>query len=101
MSTKRKILSLQERVTVLKRLEYGTSCRVIAAELQSGKMQIGRIRLDKEAIMAEWNSGGRPDLKYVKRRKTTYAELNDLVWEWFSTARSKQLPVSGRLIQVR
>ena len=82
MSTKRKILSLQERVTVLKRLEYGTSCHVIAAELQSGKMQIGRIRLDKEAIMAEWNSGGRPDLKYVKRRKTTYAELNDLVWEW-------------------
>ena len=51
-------------------------------------------------IMAEWSSSGRPDLKYVKRRKTTYEELNNLVWEWFTTARSKDLPVSGRLIQV-
>ena len=56
MSTKKKILSLQERVTVLKRLESGTSCRVIAAELRCGKTQIGKIRLEKEAIMAEWNS---------------------------------------------
>ena len=85
---------------VLKRLDSGTPCRVIAAELHCGKTQIGRIRVDRMAIMAEWSSGGRPDLKYVKRRKTTYEELNNLVWEWFTTARSKDLPVSGRLIQV-
>ena len=98
MSKMRNILTLHDRVAVLKRIDSGTSCRVIAADLHCGKTQIGLIRLDRMAIMAEWNSGGRPDLKYVKRRKTTYEELNNLVWEWFTTTRSKDLPVSGRLI---
>ena len=46
-------------------------------------------------IMKEWKSGARCDLKYVKRRKGTYEELNTLVWEWFNKARSKELPVTG------
>ena len=29
---------------------------------------------DRAAIVAEWNSGGRPDMKYVKRQKLTYVE---------------------------
>ena len=37
MSTTRKILTLHDRVAVLKRLDSGTLCRVIAAELHCGK----------------------------------------------------------------
>ena len=96
MSTTRKILTLHDRVAGLKRLDSGTSCRMIAAELHCIKTQVGRIRLDRMAIRAEWSSGGWP----VKRRKTTYEELNNLVWEWFTTSRSKDLPVSGCLIHV-
>ena len=101
LSAKRKVLGLQERVTVLKWLKGGRSCRAIAAELDCGKTQISRIKMDKEAIMAEWNAGTRLDLKYVKRRKTVYEDLNNLVWAWFATARSKKQQVSGRAIQVR
>ena len=36
----------------------------------------------------------------MKRRKGTYEDLNTLVWEWFYMARSKELPVSERLLQV-
>ena len=50
--------------------------------------------------MKEWESGARCDLKYLKRRKCTYDESNTLVWEWFNKARSKELPVSGRLLHV-
>ena len=35
-----------------------------------GKTQIARI----EANVAEWNSGGRPNMKYVERQKLTYVD---------------------------
>ena len=28
-----------------------------------------------------------------------YNDLDKLVWEWFTTARVKNIPVSGRMIQ--
>ena len=49
--------------------------------------------------MKQWESRARAEQKYLKRRKTTYEELNSLVSDWFCAARSKDLPVSGRLIQ--
>ena len=97
---RRKILTLNDRVDVLKRIDNGESCRSIAAAVNCRKSQISRIRSDRAAILKEWESGTRYDLKYVKRRKGTYKELNTLVWEWFNKARSKELPVSGRLLQV-
>ena len=50
--------------------------------------------------MKELENSARCDLKYVNRRKSTYEELNTLVWEWFNKARSKELPISGRLLQM-
>jgi len=97
---KRQVLSLQRRVDVLRRLDNGVSCRAIAKDIGVGKTQICRIRSEREAVMQEWETGGRSDLKYLKKRKTVYDELNLLVWEWFVAARSKELPVSGKLIQV-
>ena len=76
---KRKVLSLAQRMDVLRRLDSGQSCRMIAKEVGCGKTQISRIRLERTAISSEWETGGRPDMKYVKRRKTVYEELNNLV----------------------
>ena len=39
-----------------------------------GKTQIAHIETDRVAIVAEWNSGGRPDMKYVERQKLTNVE---------------------------
>ena len=85
---RRKILTLDDRVDVLKRIDKGESCRSIAAAVNCGKSQISRICGDRAAILKEWESGAIYDLKYVKRRKGTYEELNTLVWEWFNKARS-------------
>jgi hypothetical protein len=99
MANKRKVLTLDDRVGVIKLLDSGKSARQIAQQFGCGRTQILKINTDRDGIMKEWESGGRSDLKYVKRRKTMYEDLNTLVWEWFCTARSKNLPVSGCLIQ--
>ena len=48
---------------------------------------MGRARSAEFVVVKEWESGATYDLKYVKRRKRTYEELNTLVWEWFNKAR--------------
>ena len=37
----------------------------------------------------------------MKPRTAGYEDLDRLVWEWFTTARAKDIPVSGRMIQER
>jgi hypothetical protein len=98
MAGKRKILTLEQRVDVLKKFDAGVSCRAIALQLGCGKTQIAAIRVDKANVLRDWEAGCSANIK-IKKRKTVYEELNCFVWEWFCTARSKQLPVSGRLIQ--
>ena len=99
MASKRKILTLQQRVDVIKRIDAGLSVWAVALDVGCGKTQIGRILGQKADILKDWEAGCRADLK-IKRRTTQYEELNCLVWDWFCTARSKELPVSGKLIQV-
>jgi hypothetical protein len=35
----------------------------------------------------------------VKVRKTEYTAIDDAVWGWFLDARTKDIPVTGKLIQ--
>ena len=37
----------------------------------------------------------------MKPRTADYEDLDGLVWEWFTTAQTKNIPVSGRMIQER
>ena len=49
--------------------------------------------------MKMWKGGAQPDRKYAKPRNTTYADVNELAWEWFCAARAKNIPVSGKMLQ--
>ena len=98
---KRKILTLEERVSVLSKIEKGQSCRSVAEELGVGKTQIQNIVKDKEDILKQWAAGESSSKKYTKVRKTGYEEIDKVVWEWFTRARAKNIPVTGRLIQER
>ena len=54
---------------------------------------------DKDGIKKRWESSGRSDEKYSKQRKVGYNGLDGLMWEWFTVARSKDIPVSSRMLQ--
>ena len=103
MGTKRKFrktLTLEDRVNVIELKDKGETALAISKKLDCGKTQIQNIIRDKDSIMALWRSGdGRPTQKTVKIRKITYPEVDKLVWDWYCLARSKNISVSGRMIQ--
>ena len=78
-SIKRKVLDLEQRVAVLKKIDSGQSCRRIASELGVGKTQIQGIVCDREDIMKRWQAGERTDRKYTKFRKVGYEEIDKIV----------------------
>ena len=63
-----------------------------------GKTQIQDIVKNKEAIQLHYSKGVPLD-KRQNLRKTGNEEINSLIYEWFRAARSKNVPVSGPLIQ--
>ena len=85
---------------MLKKLESGRSIRELAAEFAVGRTQISMIGVNRESVKKEWENGGRAEQKTVKKWKTTYEALNTAVWEWFCANRARNIPVTGKLIQV-
>ena len=71
-SRKRKVLTLAERVKVIERSSRGESAVSIAKSINVGKTQIQSILIDKDSILARWESGESGDRKLSKIRKTTY-----------------------------
>jgi transposase len=100
MAGKRKALTLEDRISVLKKLDNGMSVRDVAKAYDCGRTQIQGIKNSRESLLKQWEEGGRADQKRMKIRKTTYEAVNVAVWDWFCKARSQNLPVSGKLIQV-
>ena len=63
--------------------------------LELEKTQIQAIVKERDDIQ---ESGERLDKKYVKPRTAGYDDLDKLVWEWFTIARAKNIPVSGSTV---
>ncbi len=100
MSTKRKCLTLEDRVKALKMMEAGKSCRSVADEMGVGKTQIQSILKRKREVLEEFEGNG--NLQIKRQRKTTeYDEINDLVYKWFLDATSRVVNVSGPLLKVK
>ena len=95
---KLKILTLEERVAVLK-IDSRNSCHAVASELGVGKTQIQGIVRDRGDIMKRWEAGEQLDRKYAKIRKVGYKHLDEVIWELFTRARARNISVSGKLIQ--
>jgi len=86
MSRKSKVLTLEERVSVIKKVDSGSLCRAIAAETGVGKTEVQTIVKEKEDIMKRWEAGERSAAKYCKPRVDGYDNLDKIMWEWFTVA---------------
>ena len=95
--SKRKCLSLEDRIKVLHLLDAGHSSRVIASDFGVGRTQIQNVAKRKREILDEYTSGN-PDCKRVKKT-VSYDEIDKLCYRWFLDATSRLINVSGPLIK--
>ena len=95
----RECLTLENKVKVIRRTGSGESARAIAVDSGVGKTQIQNIIKNKDVIMQQWASGANANRKVFKRYKTVNDEINEKTWEWFRDSTSRNVPISGKLIQ--
>ena len=93
---KRRNLTLSEKLEVLKAAE-NSSQRFAAAKFGISVGVVNSVVKRKRELecLAEMNVN--PDTKRMKTNGNE--ELDQDVWEWFVAARSKNLPVSGPILQ--
>jgi len=95
-------LSLQEKVEVIKMKEKQPklSLRDIASIFKCGHTQVSNTLKKKEAILKQYEENKCRSRKRLKK-STPNDEINDLTWEWFCKARSKGIPISGPILQMK
>ena len=100
MANKRKHLSLAEKIKILEFNETANlSARKLAEKFAIGMTQTTEIINNKEEIFKLWTANRADERKHLKVRVSEASKINDIVYEWFCTARAKNIPVSGPLLQ--
>ena len=68
MSQKRKVLTLEDRIRVIEKVEQGKSCRCVAVEMGVGKTQVQSTVRDRKSIRRQWETcRSGPKQKYQSR----------------------------------
>ncbi|GBM59511.1 Tigger transposable element-derived protein 4 [Araneus ventricosus] len=100
MTSKRKILNLKEKIDVLKVIEKEKlSVRRLSERFHVGKTQISELLKDKEGIRKVWVLNSNEHFKKLKSRKIEISEIDEVLMKWFRSARAKNIPVNGVLLQ--
>ena len=82
MSQKRKLLTLEDRIRVIEKVEQGKSCRCVAVEMAVGKTQVQSIVRDRKSIRRQWETcRSGPKQKY-QSRKVHYDDIDRDGWEY-------------------
>ena len=72
--------------------------QVLAEKYGIGKSTASDIIKRKDIYKGHWESNATPD-KQRFGNDAKFDRINDLVWDWFCTVRSKNIPLSGPIIQ--
>ncbi|GBO01771.1 hypothetical protein AVEN_129829-1 [Araneus ventricosus] len=100
MTSKRKRLNLKEKIDVLKIIEKEKlSVRRFAERFHVGKTKNSELLKDKEGIRKMWVLNSNENLKNLKFRKIETSEIDEVLMKWFRSARAKNIPVNGVLLQ--
>ena len=98
---KRVSLTIFQKVEILKKLQHGSSVKMIQEEYNVGKSTIYDLGSDKEKILqyaAECESANL--MKNIKTMKPAkFEELDRVLYEWFKQRRSEGIPISGFILR--
>lgn len=95
----RKVLTLNERVEVLRLVESGTSYRKVANIFQVGRTQISNIVKRKEEILEDYSNKVPGNRKSRKKGLLRNLDVNELCYGWYKEACAEGVTVTGALLQ--
>ena len=96
----RKELTLAKRVQVIEYAQNnpGVGSRSIAERFRCGRTQIQKILSQKETILMDYAAMNVQSSR-KRCRVPTHADVNDAMYEWYSLARERNIPVTGPMLQ--
>jgi len=97
---KRIVLTLEQKINAIKRLDQGTPAYKIASEMGVGKTQIQSLRKRKAELMTDYENNVPAESKR-RRYLTGNEEINELTLKWVHDAVSRRINVTGPLIQAK
>lgn len=100
MSTKRHILTLEEKIDIVKVYDSEKlSVRDLSKRFKIGKTQAAEIVKKRAELLNKWHSNINTA---VKRSflKPEGLRIDGLCYDWFIKARSKGIPLSGRFREI-
>lgn len=93
---KRKSLSVEEKGSIIARLENGENNGKLALEFEVAHSTISTIWKNREKIKHAFN---RNELKTKKLRTSQHEDLDKCLLEWFKIQRSKNIPITGPILR--
>ena len=99
MTSKPKIvtLTLNQRYQLIKEAEAGKSQHSLASSYGVSLGSVNRTLKRKREVLDAVETNSNLDRKRIKAN--THEDLNNGVMQWFTIARSKNIPITGPLIQ--
>ncbi|NXU21937.1 TIGD3 protein, partial [Thalassarche chlororhynchos] len=99
-ASKRKELSLADRVKLLQALESSSASLSSVAKLFGiSKSQAGRIGRRREQILADWHTNANPLRK--RKREGKGGEVEDALFAWFRQALARGERLSGPILKAK
>ncbi|CAF2001740.1 unnamed protein product [Rotaria magnacalcarata] len=96
----RKALTLEEKIALIKDNQnaHGLSVRELADNYKISKSSAANILRRSEELLADYSSNCNKGIKR-KLKDENRQKIDELVFEWFTQQRAKQIPISGPILQ--
>ena len=98
MSLKRKNLTISEKLNVIQ-FASTHSQGDVANRFSISVGAVNNILKKKQEIQMACEENCNPQMKRI--RLSSHCVVNDLIWQWFVTARSKNIPISGPILKAK
>ena len=98
---KRKHLTLEDKVKIIKNHKEGRSVQALNEECVCGQAQIYSILKLKEAIMNTYKSNASSSSHTLghKAHNSSFSKINDSLYEWYLLACFKNIYPDGRILK--
>ena len=95
---KRKTISLARKVDILHEVESGEKKGDIAKKFEIQPSTLSSILTQKEIVLMKWSGSGSVSQR-KKIRSVIYENVDQTLLKWFTLQRSRDVPISGPLMQ--